>query len=98
MDRVWALLGEHRQFCTASGELARKRRAQQQAWLWSMIDDGLKRHFLDRHDVQALLPKLEAAVANATITPTEAARRVLALLDDGNGGTRASKSKRTRSA
>ena len=56
-----------------------------------MIDDGLKRHFLGRADVQRLLPELESAVASAELTPTEAARRLLALLDtDGDGGVPAS--------
>src|SRR5207244_3277158 len=69
-----------------AGAPAAKRRGQQQAWLWSMIDDGLKRHFLARADVARLLPEMEAAVASATVTPTEAARRLLALLDEGGDG------------
>ena len=77
-----------------------KRRDQQQAWLWSMIDDGLKRHFLAREDVASLLPEMEAAVAGAKLTPTEAARRLLALLDKGDrgGGRSAVTSRRKRTA
>jgi LAO/AO transport system kinase len=90
MDTVWGLVEEHRATLSASGELPRKRRAQQQTWFWSMIDDGLKGHFLAREDVQELLPEMEAAVASAKLTPTEAARRLLALLDEeGKGETRA---------
>jgi LAO/AO transport system kinase len=81
MDRIWALVREHHRRLTASGELAVRRREQRQAWLWSMIEDGLKRHFLGRADVGRLLPALEADVAADRITPTEAARRLLALLD-----------------
>jgi LAO/AO transport system kinase len=89
MDRVWAIIEDHRSRLAASGELTAKRRAQQQSWFWSMIDDGLKRHFLARDDVARLLPEMEAAVAGATLTPTEAARRLLALLDaGGDGGAR----------
>ena len=36
-----------------------------------MIDEGLKRWFLGRDDVKRLLPKMEEAVASATLTPTE---------------------------
>ena len=86
IDRVWAVVEDHRARLTAAGELAAKRRGQQQAWLWSMIDGGLKRHFLARADVARLLPEMEAAVASATVTPTEAARRLLALLDEGGDG------------
>jgi LAO/AO transport system kinase len=82
MDEVWAIVADHRGRLEASGELVRKRRQQQHAWLWSMIDDGLKAHFLGRDDVRRLLPELEAAVEGARVTPTQAARRLLALLDD----------------
>ena len=47
-----------------------------------MLGDGLEEHFRVRTDVRRLLPELEAEVAAARITPTEAARRLLALLDD----------------
>ena len=82
MDEVWSIVERHRTQHAASGELAAKRRDQQKAWLWSMIDEGLKRRFLGRADVRRMLPDLEAAVADATLTPTEAARRLLALLGD----------------
>ena len=100
IDRVWAVVEDHRARLTAAGELAAKRRGQQQAWLWSMIDDGLKRHFLARADVARLLPEMEAAVADATLTATEAARRLLALLDEGGerGGRASVRSRRARSA
>ncbi|HLY39474.1 MAG TPA: methylmalonyl Co-A mutase-associated GTPase MeaB [Candidatus Binatia bacterium] len=92
MDVVWSVVEEHRRVFGASGELARKRRDQQQAWFWSMIRDGLERQFLAREDVVRLLPDMERAVADGTITPTEAARRLLAVLDDGA----APKSRRAR--
>src|SRR3989442_585059 len=93
MDEVWSIIEDHRARLGASGELERKRREQQRAWFWTMIDDGLKGHFLARDDVQRLLPEMETAVAGARLTPTEAARRLLALLDDcgergGRGGDR----------
>jgi LAO/AO transport system kinase len=100
MDTVWSIVDEHRARLGAVGELTRKRQEQQQAWFWSMIDDGLKRHFLAREDVGRLLPEMEAAVVSARLTPTEAARRLLALLGEGGGGgvQAAAPSRRTRSA
>ena len=84
MDRVWSIIEDHRTRLTASGELQRKRREQQQTWFWHMLEDGLKHHFLGREDVKRLLPTVESAVASAEVTPTEAARRLLALLDGGH--------------
>ena len=100
MDTVWAIVEDHRRRLSASGELQRKRREQQQKWFWNMIDDGLKQHFLGRPDVRSLLPTLEAAVTSDQLTPTEAARRLLALLDEPhNGGVQSRKpAPRARSA
>src|SRR5262249_35808261 len=99
MDQVWATIHDHRRRLGASGELAARRREQQQQWFVSMLRDGLEERFRGRrrHDVRRLLPELEAEVVAAKITPTEAARRLLALLDDGgDGGERASAPRRAR--
>src|SRR5439155_1714712 len=76
MDKVWSIIEDHRGQLGPSGALERRRREQQRAWFWTMIDDGLKGHFLARDDVQRLLPEMETAVASARLTPTEAARRL----------------------
>jgi LAO/AO transport system kinase len=81
MDAVWAVIQDHRAKLTATGELAQKRREQQRAWLWSLVRDGLEQRFVGRSDVKRLLAELEPALAAQAMTPTEAARRLLALLD-----------------
>ena len=83
MDDVWQTILDYREKLGASGELAQRRREQQQAWFWSMLRDGLERHFLGRADVRAQLPELEREVIAGTLTPTAAAARLLALLDGG---------------
>ena len=96
MDTLWETIEEHRRRLEATGELEARRRAQQQAWLWSMLDDGLKRHFLERADVKQLLPRLEADVLAGRITPTEAARRLLGLLDGAGTPSARGRSRRAR--
>jgi LAO/AO transport system kinase len=81
MDEVWAVVEAYRAKLGETGELAAKRREQQQAWFWSMLREGLERHFLARADVRRLVPTLEAAVAAGELTATAAAGRLLALLD-----------------
>ena len=95
MNEVWSIVEDHRARLEKSGELEAKRRDQRQAWLWSMIDDGLKQHFLARKDVQNLLPDMEAAVAKSKLTPTQAARRLLGLLDDRGESAAAPRRKRS---
>jgi LAO/AO transport system kinase len=80
MGEVWAVVEEYRRKLGETGELAQKRREQQRAWFWSMLRDGLERHFLARADVRQLVPELEKAVGEGRLTPTAASGRLLALL------------------
>lgn len=81
MDQVWSVIRDRTDRLGASGELQSRRRGQQQSWFWAMINDGLLEHFLARADVKRALPRTEAAVTGGTLAPTEAARRLLELLD-----------------
>ena len=81
IEKVWSIILDHHKHVTDSGELAAKRREQQRQWFWTMVEDGLKGHFLARADVKQRLPELEHAVGESKLTPTEAARRLLSLLD-----------------
>ncbi len=82
MDEVWKLVLEHRRHLEVHGLFERRRAEQREAWLGSMIHDGLEQRFFSREDVQALLPRIREDVDASRITPTEGARRLLALLDD----------------
>jgi LAO/AO transport system kinase len=79
LDRVWEIVMEHRACLERSGELAGKRREQQKAWFWNVLEDGLRTRFLGRDDVRAQLAVIEAQVADGTLPPTEGARRLLDL-------------------
>jgi LAO/AO transport system kinase len=79
IDRVWALLEEHRRWLTESGGLDERRRAQRQAWLASLVHEGLEAQFRACEAVQRALPDVERRVHDGLITPTEGARRLLEL-------------------
>jgi LAO/AO transport system kinase len=94
MAEVWSIIQAHRERLAESGELALKRQRQRQAWFWTMIEEGLREHFIARSDVRKLLPELEEALAERKITPTHAARQLLALLDKPDAVTPRSKGSR----
>jgi len=79
MDDVWGVVLAHREALGASGELGAKRREQQVAWFWNVLEEEVRGRFLARPDVRKALPAIEAEVAAGTLPPTEGARRVLAL-------------------
>lgn len=75
---LWQEIGRHRAALSASGELAARRRGQQVAWMWSMLDARLTLALRRHPAVRQLLPELEQAVAEARLTPTLAVERILA--------------------
>jgi LAO/AO transport system kinase len=94
MAEVWSIVLAHHARLSESGELTLKRQRQRHAWFWTMIEEGLREHFVARSDVRQLLPELEEALAERKITPTHAARQLLALLDKPDAVVRRSKSSR----
>ncbi len=79
---IWETVLSHRQKFTASGDLKLKRRQQALAWMWSLIEEGLKFRFSQNPDVKKRLPKLTRGVENGTTAPTIAAEELLFFLDN----------------
>ena len=59
---------------------AARRRHQAQAWMWELIDQGLRARFASHARVQHDLPGLQAAVEAGQTTPSAAAMRLLGYL------------------
>ncbi len=62
----------------STGEFAKKRQHQSLAWMWQLIDAGLRQHFRHHPSVQENLPSLTRSVELGHTTPAAAA---YALLD-----------------
>ncbi len=77
IPEVWECVQAHRRALEASGALAERRRAQAEAWLWSLVEDGLGRLFRNHSAVREQIPALERAVAEQRATPSAAARALL---------------------
>ena len=77
----WAEIENYRTAMMQSGEFEGKRKKQALAWMWSLIDSGL-RHFFHAHPaVHAALPGLLHDVAEGRTTPGVAASRLLHSLE-----------------
>jgi LAO/AO transport system kinase len=77
----WQAIENYRNTMAASGEFESRRRHQAKAWMWQLIDSGLRHRFRDHPGVQAALPALTQAVEDGETTPTAAAHRLLNLLN-----------------
>ncbi len=77
----WAEIERYRQIMEQSGELAAKRCHQSLAWMWSLIDMGLRARFRQHPGVQGALPDLTQSVEQGQTTPAVAALRLLGLMN-----------------
>ena len=77
MEQIWSAVTKHNQMVSDSGALAKRRAAQNEAWLWSELREGLIDRFKDHADVAAILDATEAAVKSGALAPTAAARKLL---------------------
>ena len=79
LEAFWAAVSNFRELQTASGRLAARRHAQDQAWLWERIEAGLRQRFREHPAVRAALPQAAEAVRAGRVAPSVAARQLLDL-------------------
>ncbi|RLJ68352.1 methylmalonyl Co-A mutase-associated GTPase MeaB [Sulfurisoma sediminicola] len=80
LAEFWQSVAAHRAALEAAGALVAKRRHQALAWMWQLIDSGLRARFRDHPGVRAALPQLLDAVDGGTVTPAAAAQQLLGCL------------------
>ncbi|MGO1048679.1 methylmalonyl Co-A mutase-associated GTPase MeaB [Crossiella sp. CA198] len=86
VDEVWAQVIRHRDQLSASGDLDAKRRNQLLGWTWAMVHDRLLHDLHGHPGVRELAPKLTSQVAEGTMTPAQAAQRILETFQAGEQG------------
>jgi len=82
IDEIWQTVLTHRDVFLRSGELEEKRRQQAVAWMWSLVDEGLKERFARHPDVKRHLPHILREVERGRLAPTAAADTLLFSLDN----------------
>ncbi|MDR2839157.1 MAG: methylmalonyl Co-A mutase-associated GTPase MeaB [Azonexus sp.] len=81
IDQFWAEVGRYQAAMQPSGEFAARRRHQSLAWMWHLIDSGLRRRFREDKAVQENLPAMTRSVENGRMTPATAATLLLDYLN-----------------
>jgi LAO/AO transport system kinase len=77
LDQVWEQVQRHRAMLESTGELDRRRRDQQVAWAWSLVEDQLLARLHAHPGVRAVAPALEQKVRDGSVTATTAAEQIL---------------------
>ena len=81
IEEIWSIALKHRDVMTASGEREQNRRRQSLAWMWSLVEEGLRDRFDHHPEVLKQLPRLAREVENGQLPPTAAACQLLSFLD-----------------
>jgi LAO/AO transport system kinase len=81
MADFWTTVEQYRATMNKTGEWDARRRGQALAWMWQLIDSGLRHRFREHPGVAAALPELSRAIEAGTTTPASAAHRLLNLLN-----------------
>ncbi len=78
---LWQKILDHRTATNASGDFAKRRRAQQVKWMWAMLEERMKGRLRADPAIRAKVRQTEASVANGLVTPAIAADTIAALLE-----------------
>ena len=79
-NEVWETVLAHREKFKATGEFEQRRKAQALEWMWTLVDEGLHARFRDNKEIKAQIPVVAGRVEKEIISPSAAARTLLALL------------------
>ncbi|MEM1213270.1 MAG: methylmalonyl Co-A mutase-associated GTPase MeaB [Planctomycetota bacterium] len=77
LPKLWDKLTAYHTLLQSDGTLAQRRQAQNLRWMWSQIDERLRRHLRNHPDVQRLTADIEHQVNTGTLPPTAAADAIL---------------------
>ena len=82
IEQIWKMVLKHHEVVAQSGELEQKRREQAVAWMWALVDEGLKGRFTRHPEIKKQLPRILREVERGSLAPTSAADRLLFFLDN----------------
>ena len=87
IEALWGKIEAYRASMQAQGEFAEKRKRQALAWMWQMIDEGLRDRFKAQSVVRDEMARVTTAVVAGAMSASAGAARLLDL--SAPGGTSA---------
>ena len=76
-ENVWNAVMEHNKLTKDTGEFDYKRKEQAVEWMWNLVDDGLKKKFMETDTIKNEIPKISSKVQQGLISPSAAAEKLL---------------------
>ena len=82
IEEIWNVVMKHNNIIKNTGELEIKRHKQSVEWMWTIIENGIKRHFTNIPEVKKLISSFEEDIKEDRQTPANAAKKVLELITE----------------
>ena len=79
VEQMWAVVEEFAELTRASGVFAGRRAAQEQAWVRTLVREGLDDLFMSHTGMPGLMADLEQKVSRGELPATAAAKRLLEM-------------------
>ena len=80
LDGLWERVVDHRNKLTATGEIAKKRRAQDVKWMWALVHERLHQRLVGTSEVRRQTAEAEGAVARGESSPAAGAEAIATLI------------------
>lgn len=80
LDGVWEAICRHSDALREGGILDARRRDQQVAWMWTLVEEELRLALRNSSDIEAVRDDVERRVGNGEIAAGQGARRIVGLL------------------
>ncbi|MCC0804621.1 methylmalonyl Co-A mutase-associated GTPase MeaB [Methylobacterium sp. W2] len=80
LDALWEKVVDHRNKLTATGEIAKKRRAQDVKWMWALVHERLHQRLVGSPEVRKQTAEAEAGVARGESSPAAGAEAIATLI------------------
>ncbi len=77
--QIWETVLAFEKLTKQNGEFEKRRKAQITDWIFTTIENELKRRFYSSPEVRAVLPEIKENAVNGKITPFEAVERLLTI-------------------
>ncbi|PIU14833.1 methylmalonyl Co-A mutase-associated GTPase MeaB [Methylobacterium sp. CG08_land_8_20_14_0_20_71_15] len=80
LNALWEKVVAHREKLTATGEIARKRRAQDVKWMWALVHERLHQRLVGSAEVRRQTAEAEGAVGRGERSPAAGAAAIAELI------------------
>ncbi len=77
---VWETILDHHEKFISTGEFSQRRKTQTLEWMWTLVEEGLKKRFKNNKKINRKIPNISRQVENEKMSPTAAAEELLSYL------------------